>query len=52
MLVDSKPNMTQQQALAVRSTSSTLSCTNRQELEGSDYALAILWPVFGPERHQ
>jgi len=39
MLVDSKPNMSQQHALAVRSTSSTLGCSNRQELEGSDYCL-------------
>ena len=42
MLVDSKPNTSQQCALAVRSTSSTLGYINRQELEGSDYC-----PLFG-----
>lgn len=37
MLADSTPNTSQQYALAVRSTSSTLGCINRQEFERSDY---------------
>lgn len=41
MLVNSRSNMSQQCALEMRNTSSTLGCINRQELQGSDY-----WPLF------
>lgn len=42
MLMDSKPNTSQQRALSVRNASSILGCINRQELEGRDYC-----PLFG-----
>lgn len=35
-LVNSRPNMSQQCALEMRSTSSTLGCINRQELQQGD----------------
>lgn len=59
MLVNSRPNMSQQCALEMRSTSCTLGCINRQELQQSDYSplflilctmLGILWPGFWPKR--
>lgn len=37
MLVYSRPNMSQQCALEMRNSSSTLGCINRQELQQSDY---------------
>lgn len=46
MLVDSKLNTRQQRAPAVRSTSSTLGCINRQEFEGSDYCPLLVRPYW------
>lgn len=37
MLVNSRQSMSQQCALEMSNTSSTLGCTNRQELQESDY---------------
>lgn len=59
MLVNSRPNMSQQCALEMRSTSSSLGCIHRQELQQSDYSslflilctmLGILWLGFWPKR--